>query len=114
MSSEREAQQKDFAKLLSWMTTTLSENVTEVRLPSRLTTSPACIVGDAHDVTPTPQKMYRAMGQAVPKAKRDPRAQPDPSAGQRGRSAYGERKDDLALTETAQLLYGMGLLAEGS
>ncbi len=110
---EREAQQKDFADLLPWMTTTLAEDVKEVRLSSRLTTSPACIVGDAHDVTPTLEKMYRAMGQAVPKVKRILELNPTHPLVNGLRSAYGERKDDPALAETAQLLYGMALLAEG-
>jgi len=68
--TERDQQKKDFADLLAWMTTTLQENVKEVRLSSRLTTSPACIVGDTYDVTPTLEKMYRAMGQDVPRIKR--------------------------------------------
>ena len=29
------------------------------------------------------------------------------------RTAYGERPDDAGLAETAELLYGMALLAEG-
>src|SRR5262249_49078711 len=53
---EREQRDKDFGPLLTWMGTALTEEVKEVRLSSRLTTSPACIVGDADDVTPTLEK----------------------------------------------------------
>lgn len=67
---EQEQRKKDFAGLLTWMTGVLDENVKEVRLSSRLTTSAACIVGDDQDVTPTLEKMYRAMGQEVPHVKR--------------------------------------------
>lgn len=111
--TERDQQKKDFADLLSWMTTTLQENVKEVRLSSRLTTSPACIVGDTHDVTPTLEKMYRAMGQDLPRVKRILELNPTHPLVSGLQKAYGERKDDAGLAETADLLYGMALLAEG-
>ena len=92
-----------------------TRSVKEVRLSSRLTTSPACIVGDAHDITPTLETMYRAMGQELPPSQADPRAQPDPSAGDRAApGARAERADDDGrLAETAELLYGTAVLAEG-
>ncbi|SFB49783.1 molecular chaperone HtpG [Amycolatopsis marina] len=111
--SERDQRQKDFADLLSWMTKSLEENVKEVRLSSRLTTSPACIVGDAHDVTPTLEKMYRAMGQDVPHIKRILEINPAHPLVSGLRKAYDDRRDETGLAETAELLYGMALLAEG-
>lgn len=63
----REQQNKEYAELLSFLGGALTDTVKEVRLSSRLTTSPACIVGDAHDITPTLEKMYRAMGQEIPR-----------------------------------------------
>jgi molecular chaperone HtpG len=111
---EREQQKKDFAALLSFLGTALSDNVKEVRLSSRLTTSPACIVGDAQDVTPTLEKMYRAMGQEVPPIKRILELNPTHPLVTGLREAY-ERQPDGGdtLTEAAELLYGMALLAEG-
>ena len=111
--AEREQQQNDFAGLLSWLSTTLGEDVKEVRLSSRLTTSPACIVGDTHDLTPTLEKMYRAMGQELPPIKRILELNPDHALVSGLRTAHGERPDDPGLTETAELIYGMALLAEG-
>ncbi|MFC6016649.1 molecular chaperone HtpG [Plantactinospora solaniradicis] len=110
---EREQQEKDFAELLSWMAGQLGENVKEVRLSSRLTTSPACIVGDAHDMTPTLEKMYRAMGQEMPTVKRILELNPTHPLVTGLREAHGQRKEDVAVAETAELLYGMALLAEG-
>jgi molecular chaperone HtpG len=104
---------KDFADLMTWMTTTLSENVKEVRLSSRLTTSPACIVGDSHDITPTLEKMYRAMGQEVPKQKRILELNPTHPLVTGLRTAHETRPEDEGVAETAELLYGMALLAEG-
>ncbi|SMD24519.1 molecular chaperone HtpG [Kibdelosporangium aridum] len=106
-----EEKTKDFADLLSWMTETLKDNIKEVRLSSRLTTSPACIVGDANDVTPTLEKMYRAMGQELPPIKRILELNPDHALVTSLRKAHEENKEGAA--ETAELLYGIALLAEG-
>jgi molecular chaperone HtpG len=108
-----EEQRKEFADLVTWMTEQLAENVKEVRLSSRLTDSPACIVGDANDVTPTLEKMYRAMGQELPPVKRILELNPTHPLVVGLRTAQAERKGDSALSETAELLYGMALLAEG-
>ncbi|MDP9798694.1 molecular chaperone HtpG [Catenuloplanes nepalensis] len=109
---EQEQRKKDFAELLTWMGESLSENVKEVRLSSRLTTSAACIVGDENDVTPTLEKMYRAMGQDVPHVKRILELNPTHPLVTGLRNAFdGGAKDGLA--DTAELIYGMALLAEG-
>jgi molecular chaperone HtpG len=112
-AAEREQRDKDFAALLSWLTTTLSEDVKQVRLSSRLTSSPACIVGDSQDVTPTLEKMYRAMGQEMPRVKRILELNPNHPLVIGLREAHAQRPDDAALAETAELLYGTALLAEG-
>ncbi|WP_167384762.1 molecular chaperone HtpG [Amycolatopsis tolypomycina] len=109
----REQQNKDFESLLTWMGTALGESVKEVRLSSRLTTSPACIVGDTHDLTPTLEKMYRAMGQELPPIKRILELNPDHGLVTGLREAHAARPDEEGLAETAELLYGMALLAEG-
>jgi molecular chaperone HtpG len=110
---ERERQKEDFAALLTWMTGKLQEQVKQVRLSTRLTTSPACIVGDTHDMTPTLEKMFRAMGQDVPNVKRILELNPTHPLVTGLREAHGQGKDDDSLAETAELLYGMALLAEG-
>lgn len=111
--ADRERQQKDFAELLSWMSSKLQKEVKEVRLSSRLTTSPACIVGDAHDITPTLEKMYRAMGQDVPPVKRILELNPTHPLVTGLREAHEQGSDEDVLAETAELLHGMALLAEG-
>ncbi|WP_261576117.1 molecular chaperone HtpG [Frankia gtarii] len=113
---EREQQKKDFSGLLTWLARTLQEEVKEVRLSSRLTTSPACLVGDTHDITPTLEKMYRAMGQNVPHPKRILELNPTHPLVSGLRKAHEQQDADAAsdvLGETAELLYGMALLAEG-
>ncbi|MEU8047644.1 molecular chaperone HtpG [Micromonospora echinofusca] len=111
--AEREQQRKDFADLLTWMGTTLADSVKEVRLSSRLTTSPACVVGDAHDITPTLEKMYRAMGHEVPAVKRILELNPGHPLVTGLRKAHEQGGTEESLKETAELLYGLALLAEG-
>ncbi|MDQ3785976.1 MAG: molecular chaperone HtpG [Actinomycetota bacterium] len=112
LSDEKDPEQeKEFEGLLTWLKSTLEEQVKEVRLSSRLTTSPACIVGDTYDLTPTLEKMYRSMGQALPPIKRILELNPKHEFVLALRDAQAAGKPDLA--EVAELLYGMALLAEG-
>lgn len=103
---------EDFADLLSWMGSSLEENVKEVRLSTRLTTSPACVVGDAHDITPTLEKMYKAMGQELPKIKRILELNPSHPLVEGLHKAFAEGERE-SLADTAELIYGLALLAEG-
>ncbi|GAA4387727.1 molecular chaperone HtpG [Tsukamurella soli] len=60
----------EFAPLTTWLSEVLADKVKEVRLTSRLTTSPACLVGDSFDMPPALERMYRASGQELPHTKR--------------------------------------------
>ena len=115
LASEPASEEKsgEFAPLLTWLGETLTDEVKEVRLSTRLTTSPACLVSDADDITPTLEKMYRAMGQQVPPVKRILELNPDHPLVSGLRTAHEQRADDPNLPETAELLYGTALLAEG-
>ncbi|MFF4324559.1 molecular chaperone HtpG [Streptomyces sp. NPDC001568] len=104
---------EEFAALLPWLTAALSDEVKEVRLSSRLTTSAACVVGDADDMTPTLEKMYRAMGQQMPPVKRILELNPTHPLITALRTAHGANADDDSLKEIAELVYGSALLAEG-
>ena len=108
-----EKQQEDFGALLTWLSAALEAQVKQVRLSARLTTSAACLVGDEQDLTPTLEKMYRAMGQELPQIKRILELNPDHPLVRGLRDAFGRDGAQPALAETAELLYGMALLAEG-
>lgn len=108
-----EAEHGDFAALLTWLQETLDEHVKEVRLSTRLTSSPACLITDTFGITPQLARMYRASGQEVPVGKRILELNPDHALVTGLRQALSESRPADGLTETAELLYGAALLAEG-
>ncbi|OBB87832.1 molecular chaperone HtpG [Mycolicibacterium peregrinum] len=112
----REAQKQEFAELMAWLKETLSERVSEVRLSSRLTESPACLITPTFGITPALARMYRASGQTVPIGKRILELNPSHPLVIGLRQAHSTSGDDAGshrLAETAELLYGTALLAEG-
>ncbi|MDX8054421.1 molecular chaperone HtpG [Lentzea sp. BCCO 10_0798] len=110
--SANEAKAAEFADLLTWMKEQLEDSVKEVRLSSRLTTSPACVVGDSYDITPTLEKMYKAMGQELPKIKRILELNPSHPLVEGLHKAFATGERD-GLADTAELIHGLALLAEG-
>jgi molecular chaperone HtpG len=110
---ERKEQEKDFADLLTWLKETLSDQVKEVRLSTRLTESPACLITDAFEITPALARLYRASGQDIPVGKRILELNPNHPLVIGLRDAHKDRGDDSSVAETAELLYGTALLAEG-
>ncbi|MFV0495535.1 molecular chaperone HtpG [Mycobacterium sp.] len=112
-AAEREEQQKDFADLLTWLKETLGDHVKEVRLSTRLTESPACLITDAFGMTPALARIYQASGQEVPVGKRTLELNPNHPLITGLRQAHADRPEDSSVAETAELLYGTALLAEG-
>ena len=106
-------QRKDMADLLGWMKTDLEASVKEVRLSSRLVDSPACLVSDEQDLTPSMEKIMKAMGQEVPKVKRILELNPEHVIVKRLRELYEEKKDEADLKDIVSVLYDQALLAEG-
>jgi molecular chaperone HtpG len=91
----------------------LSEHVKEVRLSTRLTESPACLITDAFEITPALARLYRASGQDISANKRILELNPNHQLVTGLRHAHKDRGDDPSVAETAELLYGTALLAEG-
>jgi molecular chaperone HtpG len=84
-----------------------------VRLSTRLTESPACLITDTFGMTPALARMCRASGQAVPVGKRILELNPNHPLVTGLQQAHKNRGDDSSLVETAELLYGTALFAEG-
>ncbi|MGW0161707.1 molecular chaperone HtpG [Mycobacterium sp. NPDC003323] len=110
-TDEDKPEHGDFADLLAWLQETLDEHVKEVRLSTRLTSSPACLITDTFGITPQLARMYKASGQDVPVGKRILELNPDHPLVTGMRQALTDSADGL--DDAAQLLYGTALLAEG-
>ncbi len=70
--SDTEQQKKaadEFQGLTERIKTALGDRVKEVRVSHRLTTSPACLVTEAHDMGAHLERLLKAVGQAVPGSK---------------------------------------------
>jgi molecular chaperone HtpG len=111
--AEREEQEKEFADVLTWLKETLIDHVKEVRLSTRLTDSPACLITDAFGMSPALARIYQASGQNIPIGKRILELNPGHPLITGLRQAHQDRPDDSTVAETAELLYGTALLAEG-
>jgi molecular chaperone HtpG len=111
--AERQEQEKEFGNLLTWLKEALRDHIKEVRLSTRLTESPACLITDSFGITPALARMYRASGQEVPVGKRILELNPRHPLVTGLLQAHESRGDDSSLSETAELLYGTALLAEG-
>ncbi|MDL9936446.1 molecular chaperone HtpG [Gordonia sp. ABSL1-1] len=111
-SADKAEQNKTFADLLGWLGTTLADDISEARLSTRLTESPACLVGDTFSMSPQLEKLYRASGQELPRSKRALELNPDHPLviGLNNAHAAG---DAAHLASVAKLVYGMALIAEG-
>ncbi|MET3861910.1 molecular chaperone HtpG [Dietzia sp. 2505] len=108
-----QADSAEFTGLLKWLGEELSDEVKQVRLSQRLTESAACMVGDEFDMTPQLEAMYRASGMELPASKRILELNPSHPLVERLRSQYSEDPSAPGLADTARLLSGAAVLAEG-
>jgi molecular chaperone HtpG len=110
----REEKEKEYRGLLGFIKTQLDEDVKEVRLSNRLTTSASCLVGNPSDITPQMEQLLKAMNQEVPKTKRILELNPSHPILEKLQQRYAANPSDTSLKDAAYLLYGQALLAEGS
>ncbi|MYR05424.1 molecular chaperone HtpG [Gordonia sp. SID5947] len=111
--ADKEKQAEEFSGLLDWLAETLSEDVNEARISSRLTESAACLVGDTFSMSPQLEKLYRASGQELPKTKRALEINAGHPLIAGLNDAFRSSDDHEPLTATAKLIYGMAVIAEG-
>ncbi len=99
----------ELKELLDRMKTAVGERVKEVRVTHRLTSSPACLVSDEHDVSANLERLLKAAGQQAPARKPILELNPDHALVQRLKNEVdGGRFNDLSM-----LLLDQALLAEG-
>jgi molecular chaperone HtpG len=107
-----EEKKKEYGDLLTCFRVHLQEEIKEVRLSNRLTSSPVCLVGDEHDMTPRMQRMLEQLGQKPQKVKRVLELNPSHPLIAKLRAVFLENKEDPRLKLYAGLLLGQAHLAE--
>ncbi|MDD5706140.1 MAG: molecular chaperone HtpG [Kiritimatiellae bacterium] len=111
---QREADDKQYRPLLDLIRAKLADDVKEVRLSTRLTDSPCCLVADEHAMNPGMLRMMRAMGQPVPKQLRSLEVNPAHPLIARLRKLFDADRESAQLAECVSLLFDLALVAEGS
>lgn len=107
-----EQKRKEYGDLLTCLRVHLQDDIKEVRLSNRLTSSPVCLVADTHDMSPRVQKMLEQLGQEAPKTKRILELNPAHPIIAKLQAIFQENKDDSRLELYADLLLGQAHLAE--
>ncbi|HKO88580.1 MAG TPA: molecular chaperone HtpG, partial [Burkholderiales bacterium] len=104
---EHEKQAGEFKELTDKIKETLGDRVKEVRVTSRLTTSPACVVADNFDLSGNLARILKAAGQEAPKTL--PILEINPEHPMVQRLKYEEKR----FGDWANLLLDQAQLAEG-
>jgi len=110
---QREEQEASFKDLLMVLRSKLQDEVKDVKLSKRLISSPACLVGEATELSPHIAELLRRTGQDVPKVKRTLELNANHPLLPKLRALVEGDKNDPALAQYAELLYGQAILAEG-
>jgi molecular chaperone HtpG len=111
--AKRVEQEKDFKDLLGCLQSHLDEDVKEVKLSSRLTDSPACLVSSYGEIPPQMAAAMRQAGQDVPKSKAVMEINAEHPVLVKLQDVFHENKEDDRLAQGAQLIYGQAVLAAG-
>jgi molecular chaperone HtpG len=106
-------QKAAYNDLLAKLRAILQEQVKAVRLSSRLTSSPACVVGDEHDPSPRMVKMLAQLGQAPPRILPVLELNAAHPVVAKLQAAFAADAADPRLESYARLLLGQAQLAEG-
>jgi molecular chaperone HtpG len=109
----KEEKQQEYGDLLALMQEQLQEQVSAVRVSGRLKDSAVCLVAGEHDLDPQMAKMFRAMGQEVPKGQRVLEVNPDHPLIARMQALFAADAQSDRLKEYVELLYDQALLLEG-
>ncbi len=106
---ETEEKTGEFKDVLKRLEELLTDQVKEVRVTNRLTTSPACLVAGDQDMEANLQRILEASGQAIPLSKRVLEINPEHPILVRLKA----EKDDDRFNDWGKILFDQALLSEG-
>jgi molecular chaperone HtpG len=104
--------QQELGDLLTALRVHVQDEIKEVRLSGRLTSSAACLVSDEHDLSPRMARMLEQLGQKPPPVKRILELNPRHEVVARLRRIHEESPSDPRLALVAKALVGQAHLAE--
>lgn len=107
-------QTETYSNLMELLQSKLDEHVKEVRLSTRLTSSPVCLVGSDFDYSPQLERLLRQGNLDAPKQKRIMELNPTHPILAKMQDQFVKDKEASVLGDYAELLLGYGLIAEGS
>ena len=110
---EKEEQKKEeetFKGLIEQMKGVLGDGVEDIRVSSRLTDSPACLVAGAGTMDANMERIMKSMGQEVPGSKRVMEINVEHPLVER----LQNETDDEQFADWSRILFDQSLLAEGS
>jgi len=111
---EKKETKENFAKLTDKIKDILGEKVSEVRLSSRLKSSPCVLVSGEGDMDANMEAMMKAMGQKVPPRKKILELNPDHELVTALNSEFEKNADSQKVADIGELLYGQALMLEGN
>ena len=113
-SDEEKQEQQEKAKsagtVAEKLKAVLGEKIKDVRITSRLTESPACLVSDTFDISTNLERILKEAGQSVPEMKPILEINPDHALIKRLAKMRSKQK----IGDWAQILFDQALLAEGA
>jgi molecular chaperone HtpG len=111
--AEREERARDLGGLLQGLRAAIQDDVKEVRLSTRLTSSAACLVRDEGDLSPQIEAMLRQAGQEVPVRKPILEINPEHPVIERLQAIVEKDGADERVADAARLLLAQATLADG-
>ena len=112
--SEFKQKEEETAGFLEFLQKSLDEHVKQVRLSSRLISSPACLVGTEMDYSPQLERLLQKGKGGGPKSRRILELNPNHEIFIKMHERFSNNDKDSLVSNSAELLYGYALLAEGS
>ena len=107
--SKKEELSADFETVVEQIKKLLEDKVKDVRVTDRLTSSPACLVADEHDMGRHLEQILAASGQAVPGSKPILEINPEHPILQK----LKDEQDDERFSDWSHIIFDQALLAEG-
>jgi molecular chaperone HtpG len=111
-ADELAEKQREFSDLLSCLRVHLHQDVKEVRVSNRMTSSAACLVTDGHAPSPRLARLLEQMGQAPEKVKPVLELNPSHAVVKKVSEMFKQSNSDPRLSMFAQLLYAQAALSD--